>query len=133
SHVPSSVKLPDVRVLVVDDDACGTEIIRRLLKDSDAIVETAGSGSEALARISAKRPDLFLSDIGMPEMDGIELIRHVRARYADLPAIAVTAFARPEDRTRALQAGFNMQLSKPIDAQELLSAMASLLRVPTQV
>ena len=85
---------------------------------------------EALAR---ERFDILLSDIGMPDMDGYELIRRARAldasRTGPLPAIAITAYARPEDRQRSLLAGFHMHLSKPIEARELIASISGLLQL----
>jgi PAS domain S-box-containing protein len=121
-------KMPGIRILVVDDDAGACEILRRLLDQAGATVETARCGNEALARISNSPPDLFLCDIGMPEMDGYELIRIIRERGFTLPAIAVTAFARAHDRVRSLQAGYNMHLSKPVDVRELFTVIDTLLR-----
>ena len=89
---------------------------------------TAG---EALAAVEARRPDVLLSDIGMPDVDGYELLRRVRAlghaRGGGLPAIALTAFARSEDRTRALRAGFLVHVSKPVEPAELVATVASVV------
>jgi CheY-like chemotaxis protein len=83
--------------------------------------------------LSREKFDVLLSDIGMPDMDGYELMRRVRqldaARAGPIPAIAVTAYARPEDRQRSLLAGYQMHLSKPIEARELVAGIASLLRL----
>lgn len=98
---------------------------------------SAGSAAEALLLIEKEQPDVLVSDIGMPEVDGYELLRRVRAlgqlRGGMLPAIALTAFARTEDRTRALHAGLLAHLSKPVDAGELIAMVAALAgrtRVP---
>ncbi len=121
-------QLSGKRVLVVDDDPGACELIRRLLVECDAIVETAASGPEALARISHAPPDALLCDIAMPGMDGFEVIRNVRKHDAHLPAIALTAFARPEDRQRAIQAGFSVHLAKPVDSGALLAVLGKLLQ-----
>jgi PAS domain S-box-containing protein len=123
-----NIKLSGVRILVVDDDPGACEILRQLLTQTDAEVETISSGIEALPRILESAPDILLCDIGMPGMDGFEVIRTIRERGLAVPAVAITAFARPEDRIRSLQAGFNMHLSKPIDARELLIVIDTLLR-----
>ena len=121
--------LSGLTVLVVDDDPDGRELARRLLSECAAKVVVAGSAAEALALFKANRPDVLVSDIGMPEMDGFELLRRLRAmgqeRGGHLPAIALTALARSEDRTRALQAGFVAHLSKPVEPPELLATVAS--------
>ncbi|HSD44663.1 MAG TPA: ATP-binding protein [Burkholderiales bacterium] len=121
--------LSGVKVVVVDDDADARELIRRVLEDCDAEVLCAATAAEALQRIQTERPDVLVSDIGMPEMDGYQLLRAVRALERDrggrLPAIALTAFARTEDRTRALRAGFLVHLSKPIEPSELVAIVAS--------
>ncbi len=119
--------LSGVRVLVVDDDASSSEILRRLLSEHGAAVETVASGGEALERLASERPDVMVSDIGMPEIDGYELIRSVRQAGHTMPAVAVTAFARAEDRIRALQAGYNMHVAKPVDPRELLTVVQTLV------
>jgi CheY-like chemotaxis protein len=102
----------------------------RLLKESGADVTTAGDVSTALAELQRFQPQMLVSDLGLPERDGYELIREVRARgysYQTLPAIALTALAGPEDRRRALRAGYQAHLAKPIDASELTAAIAALM------
>jgi CheY-like chemotaxis protein len=121
-------ELAGVRILVVDDDPGACEVLRRLLQGCEADVETVRSGREALEHIRQQPRDLLLCDIGMPEMDGLELIRQVRSQGFGMPAVAVTAFARPADRIRVLQAGFNMHVSKPIETRELLAVIEMLLR-----
>jgi PAS domain S-box-containing protein len=127
-------RLDDVRILVVDDEADGRAFIARMLEDRGALTTCASAAEEALALLSTQHFDLLLSDIGMPDMDGLELVR--RARGLDrsrtggpLPAIAVTAYARPEDRQRSLLAGFHMHLSKPVEARELIASIAGLLHL----
>ncbi len=119
-----------VRVLVVDDEPDTRELVRRLLADCHAEVVAVESAREALDEVQRFRPDVLLSDIGMPQQDGYQLVRAIRAldegRGGRTPAAALTAFARPEDRRLALHAGFQMHLAKPIDANELLTAVASL-------
>jgi CheY-like chemotaxis protein len=120
-------ELQGLAVLVVDDQPDARDLIRRVLEDSGATVVTAGSGDDALQLIAAQKPDVLVSDIGMPEMDGFELLRRIRGLGVEgrIPAIALTAFARSEDRTRALRAGFLVHVSKPVDPAELVATVAS--------
>jgi CheY-like chemotaxis protein len=119
------------RVLVVDDDRDARELVKRLLEDCGARVSVAGSSAEALALLSAQSFHALVSDIGMPGEDGHTLIRKVRASSmgnADIPAVALTAYARPEDRANAIRAGFQMHAAKPVDPAELLAMVAGLVR-----
>jgi PAS domain S-box-containing protein len=126
-------RLAGVRVLVVDDEPDGRALILRVLEGRGAIAKPASSAEQALEMLSREKFDVLLSDIGMPDMDGYELMRRVQqldaARAGPIPAIAVTAYARPEDRQRSLLAGYQMHLSKPIEARELVAGIASLLRL----
>jgi PAS domain S-box-containing protein len=126
-------KLDGLVVLVVDDEPDGRALTARILEGCGARVVSASSAAEALECLSRERYDILLSDIGMPEADGYELIRKVRAldtsRSSAMPAIAVTAYARPEDRQRSLLAGYQMHLAKPIEAREVVAAIASLIRL----
>ena len=128
THV-ASVELQGLQVLVVDDQPDARELIQRVLTDCGAIVHIAARADEALQMVVAHRPDVMVSDIGMPDADGFELLRRIRALDADqggrVPAIALTAFARSEDRTRALRAGFVVHVSKPVDPAELIATVAS--------
>jgi CheY-like chemotaxis protein len=123
------VDLAGLKVLVVDDERDARELLRRVLEDCDATVAIAGSAEEGLALIRALRPDVLVSDIGMPGVDGYEFLQSVRALPAEeggrTPAMALTAFARSEDRTRALLAGFFAHVSKPVEPAELLATIAS--------
>jgi CheY-like chemotaxis protein len=116
---------------VVDDDRDARELIGRILTDCHARVTTAASAGEALRLLRAAPPDLLISDLGMPEVDGFELLARVRALGRDhgghVPAVALTAFARSEDRLRALEAGFSAHISKPVEPSELIAAVASLV------
>jgi CheY-like chemotaxis protein len=93
-------------------------------------VVSAASAREAMQKFVQSQPDVLLSDIAMPDESGYELVRQVRALPIEggggVPAIALTAFARPEDRSRALAAGFQLHLAKPVEQAELLAAVASL-------
>jgi signal transduction histidine kinase/CheY-like chemotaxis protein len=133
---PEATQLPrldNIAILIVDDEADGRAFIARVLEGSGARATAAASVAEALEHLRHGRFDVLLSDIGMPDVDGYELIRRVRgldaARSSALPAIAVTAYARPEDRQRSLLAGYQMHLSKPIEARELITGIASLLQL----
>jgi PAS domain S-box-containing protein len=129
----TGISLRGVRVLVVDDEADARELIRRLLEDSRAEVSTTGSAVEALDALDHFDPHVIVSDIGMPGRDGYDLIHEVRARGrargGTVPAIALTAFARSEDRTRALVAGYQMHVAKPVEPSELIASVASLAGV----
>lgn len=122
-------ELAGIKVLVVDDQSDARDLIKRVLEDCAAEVITAGTVAEALVLVETRKPDVLVSDIGMPDADGFELIRRVRAlgpqRGGRVPAIALTAFARSEDRTHALRAGFLVHVSKPVDPSELVATVAS--------
>ncbi len=122
--------LAGLKVLVVDDEPDARTLIKRLLEDRKVSVWLAGSAAEALAILQAERPDVLVSDIGMPEEDGYSLIRRIRALKAEeggsTPAIALTAYARAEDRLKAILAGFQIHISKPVNTVELLALVATL-------
>jgi CheY-like chemotaxis protein/anti-sigma regulatory factor (Ser/Thr protein kinase) len=124
-------RLPNVRVLVVDDDPNSCEIVRRILTSCESQVAIAQSADDALKVLEDFHPDVLISDIGMPGKDGLTLIREIRReelrlRRSRLPAVALTAFARPEDRIRVLQAGYNTHVSKPVNPTELTAVIGSL-------
>ena len=120
------------KILVVDDDSDAREVLRSILAQNGASVRTAGSASEAVKEFEMRRPDVLVSDIGMPGEDGYALIRSIRIldqKAGGLtPAIALTAFTRSDDRRRAIGAGFQIHLSKPIEAAELVTVVASLVK-----
>ena len=122
--------LTGVTVLAVDDEPDARGLIKRLLEECGARVVVSASAREALALVSSERPDMIISDIGMPFEDGYEFIKKVRALPPDeggrTPAAALTAFARAEDRTRALRAGYQSHVSKPVESTELTAVVASL-------
>jgi len=124
--------LRGVRVLAVDDEEDALTLLRAVLETAGAEVTTVSSSRTALARIEEVLPNVLILDLGMPEMDGFELIRQIRSSpnpaVRDLPAAALTAFARSEDRTKALRSGFEMHLAKPIDPGELAASVATLMR-----
>jgi len=125
----SEMPLAGIRVLVVDDEPDARQLIRRVLDDCGAEVILAATADEAIPIVQTFRPDILVSDIGLPEKDGYDLIRHIRSRFAakTLPAVALTAFARAEDRKRALLAGFQTHVAKPVDPSELVAVVASLV------
>ncbi|MEO7932526.1 MAG: ATP-binding protein [Chthoniobacterales bacterium] len=126
----SAPRLDGIHVLVVDDEPDTLSMMRRFLQESGAQVTTASSAADAFAAFQSGPPDILVSDIGMPGENGYSLIRRVRALPVEhggvVPAVAVTAYARAEDREQAEQAGFNDHLTKPIDAARLLDLLASL-------
>ena len=121
--------LAGLRVLVVDDEPDVRALVQRLLQDCHAEVIAAGSVSEGLAELQTHGADVLISDIGMPDRDGFELIREVRALATSqqaIPAIALTAYARSEDRDRVISAGFQRHATKPIEGEELVAIVADL-------
>jgi PAS domain S-box-containing protein len=125
---PSPQPMPDLSgllVLAVDDEADARQLMHRILGDCGARVITAASAREALALAARERPDVLVSDIGMPETDGYDLLKQLRALSADIPAVALTAYARSEDRTRALRAGFRIHIAKPVEPAELAVSVAN--------
>lgn len=129
SELPHT-RLNGVRVLAIDDEPDARELVRRLLVDHGAQVTTADNADEAIRLLSQEPYDVLLADIGMPQRDGYELIREIRQgrvrRNSRIPAAAVTAFARSEDRTRALLSGYQSYVSKPFEPAELVAVVASL-------
>lgn len=126
------VTLSGVKVLVIDDEPDSRELINEVLTEYEADVITAANAIEGLELLKSRRPDVIVSDISMPGKDGYELIREVRnlpaAHGGKTPAIALTAFARSEDRTRAMIAGYQIHLSKPVESHELIATIGSLSR-----
>jgi CheY-like chemotaxis protein len=123
--------LDAIRVMVVDDERDARDLLRQVLQDAGATVFTAQSANEALSRLQRETIDLLISDIAMEDGDGYELIRRLRAMpggQAQVPAIAVTAYARSEDRERALEAGYQLHVPKPVNVDELLQFVASVRR-----
>jgi len=131
AHANSSVvDLTGLKILVVDDEPDACRLIKWVLSECHADVVTASSAAEAVPLVEAERPDILISDIGMPEVDGYELLRRIRAlgpaRGGKVPAIALTAFARPEDRAHSLRVGYSMHVSKPIRPDRLTATVATL-------
>jgi signal transduction histidine kinase len=126
--------LSGVHVLIVEDDADSRTVLTVLLQRLGALVEAVGSAREAFERVSHRRPDVMVSDIGMPDEDGYSLIRRVRRIDADrrLPAIALTAYAREQDAESALSAGYDRHLPKPVAPADLIRAIKSVMREGTR-
>jgi CheY-like chemotaxis protein/anti-sigma regulatory factor (Ser/Thr protein kinase) len=124
--------LEGISVLVVDDEADARALLRKVLEQCGAQVATASSTAEALAALEQSRPDVLISDIGMPNEDGYDLIRRVRAaeqeHEASLPAVALTAYVGEDDRRRAISAGFHAHVSKPVGLTKLATVVESLAR-----
>jgi PAS domain S-box-containing protein len=128
----SLADLRGVRVMAVDDEPDALGLMRLVLETAGAEVITESSPLTALATIATVKPHVLVVDLGMPEIDGYDFITRLRAStdagVRDIPAAALTAFARTEDRTRALQSGFEMHLAKPVDPAELVASVATLVR-----
>ena len=122
------LELGGVRVLVIDDEPDARALVHRVLEDCRAVVTSSGSGDEVIRLVATKQFDVLVSDIGMPVEDGYSLIRRVRAlgsdRGGDIPSIALTAYARSEDRVKAVAVGFLMHLAKPVEPVELVTMVA---------
>ena len=120
-----------IRILIVDDDPDSLEMLRYVLEDTKAHILTAGGASEALARFSAFEPDILISDLGMPDMDGYDLIRQIRALPSQsggrTPAIALTGYVGAEEQKRVQSAGFDIHVAKPVDFSKLMKIINNLL------
>ena len=135
----STIELPSLAgacALVVDDQDDARILICRLIEEFGGRCILAASGADALKILAEEDVNILISDIGMPDLDGYELIRKVRSlhdtRIRNIPAIALTAYARNDDRQRALLAGFQMHVSKPVEPRELVAGIASLLHLQPQ-
>jgi PAS domain S-box-containing protein len=125
-------QIEGAKIIVVDDEPDARSLIKRLLEDCRAEVKVAASAAEAFDLLRAAPPDVLISDVGMPEEDGYSLIRRVRALKATeggaVPAVALTAYARSEDRMNAVTAGFQHHVAKPVEPAELITIVASLVK-----
>ena len=142
-YSPPSPLTPDIvlrdltgmTVLVVDDEPDARDLIKRILSDCNAVVRTAHNAQAAIESLRTAPPDLLISDLGMPGTDGFALLAAVRALPAAsggaVPAVALTAFARSEDRLRALEAGFSAHISKPVEPSQLIATVASMKAAAT--
>lgn len=128
SFAHGGADLAGLKILVVDDEPDARELVQRVLVECNAQVVTASSATEALAMIQTQAPNVLISDIGMPEMDGYAFLTRVRGSQsgAKILAIALTAFARSEDRTKALMTGYLAHLAKPVEPSELVATIASI-------
>ena len=129
-YFESLPSLEGLKILVVDDEVDTRELIREVLKERGSEVITSRSAAEALEALEEHKPDILISDLGMPDEDGYSLISKIRAlpseRGGHIPAAALTAYARAEDRMRVLRSGFQFHLPKPVDSAELVTVVASL-------
>jgi PAS domain S-box-containing protein len=122
----ASTELRGVRVLVVDDEPDALDMVRRILEGYGAVVDVVASADEGLGALERSGYDALVSDIGMPRKDGYQFVSELRRRGHKVPAAALTAFARSEDRTRALLAGYQSHVTKPVEAAELLATIVAL-------
>jgi CheY-like chemotaxis protein len=126
---PTRTELAGLRLLLVEDQEDAREMLQVLLENHGAQVRAVASAAEAFQCLREWRPDILVSDIGLPGENGYELLQRIRALPAEeggrTPAIALTAYARAEDRARALRAGFDMHVPKPVEAAELLAVLAA--------
>ncbi len=124
--------LNGVRILVVDDEVDARELVGHILRRSGAQVTAVGTAREAFDLMGELHPDILISDLSMPEEDGYSLIRRIRSlqegQGGRVPAVALTALARNEDRRQALLAGYQMHLAKPIEPAELTATVATLVK-----
>jgi CheY-like chemotaxis protein len=127
---PEILDLLNLRILVVEDDADALDLISMELTDHGAIVTGVESASEALDLLKGEHYDVLISDIGLPETDGYKLIKEVRMQEnhngESVPAIALTAYARTQDRIRAIAAGYNTHIAKPVETHELVTVVKCL-------
>jgi PAS domain S-box-containing protein len=124
---PRSADLRGVKVLVVDDEPDSRHLIKQVLEERNAEILTSSSAALAIPLLRETKPDVIISDIGMPDLDGYEFLRLLRSQGDKTPAIALTAFARSEDRIRALMVGYQVHLSKPVEPSELIATVASVI------
>jgi CheY-like chemotaxis protein len=130
--MPRLPRLDELCILVVDDNADGRTLTSLVLTQAGASVKAVASVREALQTLEVERPDALVSDLGLPEEDGYALIRQIRQNEAEhggfLPAVALTGYARAEDRARVLAAGFQAHLAKPVEPVELTAVIATMTR-----
>jgi CheY-like chemotaxis protein len=128
-----ALELTGIRVLTVDDDADARELLTVLLTEYGATVLTVSSAAEVLANLESFKPDVLVSDIGMPEVDGYTLIQQIRTltpeKGGQIPAIALTAYARVDDYQRAITSGYQRHVTKPLEPEELIQAVMALAQI----
>lgn len=133
SSIMSSLPLANLRILVVDNEADMRELIATILEQTGAQIKVLTSAMEALETLDSFNPDIVISDIGMPEMDGYELLRQIRSRSSEqggnIPAIALTAYAGEINQQQALAAGFQQHIAKPVEPEELVQAIMNLVKL----
>ncbi len=125
----SSASVKGLRIVVVDDEEDSRRLLAKILTDAGAIVSAASSAAQAIEAVNTQHPQILISDLGMPDTDGFDLIRQIRANGhgpEKLPAVALSAFAHKDDETQALSAGFQVHVSKPVDPRDLMAVLASL-------
>jgi signal transduction histidine kinase/ActR/RegA family two-component response regulator len=132
TKIGATRSLQGLRLLVVEDDPDSLELVTMLLEGNGAAVKSVGSGQEAIAALGPWNPHVLIADLGLPDLDGYALISRIRARESEssnrLPAVALTAYIAAEDRNRALAAGFDIHLCKPVEVDELVDAIAKIAR-----
>jgi CheY-like chemotaxis protein len=132
--MPRLARLDGLHILVVDDDPDGRTLTSLVLTQAGASVKAVASVREAHQTLEVERPDAVVSDLGLPDEDGYALIRQIRQHEAEhggfLPAVALTGYARAEDRARVLAAGFQAHLAKPVDPADLTAAIATVAHQP---
>jgi CheY-like chemotaxis protein len=135
-ELAQATRLTGADVLIIEDEADTRHLLKEILEQAGAIVRTGTSAAEARTQLAQREPDVLISDIGMPDEDGYSLIRSLRelrsGMGATVPAIAMTAYVSEEDRMRALRAGFQVHLAKPVNPVELIGVVSSLLEAKTQ-
>jgi CheY-like chemotaxis protein len=127
-------RLPNIRVVVVDDDADTRNLLSVFLQHCGAQPTVVSNGQEALEVIKKQRPDLLISDLAMPQMDGYELMEKVQdleEEIGPLPSIACSAYARAEDRARTREAGFRALVPKPVDLDQLATTILQVVNLPS--
>jgi CheY-like chemotaxis protein len=133
SEVSQNVSLDSLRLLVVEDEPATLEFLKQMLESYGAVVTAVSSAQAALEAFRTNPPDILVSDIGLPDVDGYDLMQRIRqsdlTRGRTIPAIALTAYARSEDRTQAFLAGYQAHIVKPAEPSELIATIASFARL----
>jgi signal transduction histidine kinase/CheY-like chemotaxis protein len=132
SHAAAADRLNGIRVLVIEDDADSRDLVAAVLAQSGAVTFTAGSASDGMSMARRVRPDVLICDLAMPDEDGLAVVRKLKSWAAEvgvtMPALALSAYARAEDRDRALAVGFDLYMTKPVEPSDLVRAVARLAR-----